>query len=469
MTEDSEQTEDNNAEKFIHSSSLLFKTAKGEINERMKATETKFIHSSDSVLFKKSDKKLNFDKLLAFKIKSNKCSMNCTKNCGDAVKSFSEEDIECIRIRLKCSSDIKTSNSLLGHLKSQSDLGVGVRGYVFKGHTFCIKSFSDVTKISEYMLKKVLKDFHYGANQYIHGNLANPRESLASVKLSSWLKTFSQLYGQSAPDECTTVLPSWLTKATIYRIYLEEATPPFVKQSNFYKLFKEKFGSHRNDKSLPHVRISKYSTHSVCPQCVALASYQKSCKTQLELELCKSMKFKHKQRYGLARRRICELQEMAVTYPRDHLFISLDGMDNRKSDLPKFQQNVKNLGNFQKLPSHITGAIVTSGLYPEKMKNFFFINHNQYEQGSNMIITIIYHLLQSFLLEHKKFPKYLHINADNCGRENKNRYVFTYLAALVELGIFSEITMDFLVVGHTGKNTHTQEEQYGFGNQTNLT
>ena len=67
-----------------------------------------------------------------------------------------------------------------------------------------------------------------------------------------------------------------------------------------------------------------------------------------------------------------------------------------------------------------------------------------------MVITIIYHLLQAFLQEHKKFPKYLHVTSDNCGRENKNRYVFSFLSALVDLGIFHEVTMDFLLVGHTG-------------------
>ena len=36
------------------------------------------------------------------------------------------------------------------------------------------------------------------------------------------------------------------------------------------------------------------------------------------------------------------------------------------------------------------------------------------------------------------------------GRENKNRYVFSFLSALVQLGVFSSITMDFLLVGHTG-------------------
>ena len=39
---------------------------------------------------------------------------------------------------------------------------------------------------------------------------------------------------------------------------------------------------------------------------------------------------------------------------------------------------------------------------------------------------------------------------DNCARENKNRFVFSWLAALVGSDIFNEVTVDFLVKGHTG-------------------
>jgi hypothetical protein len=82
------------------------------------------------------------------------------------------------------------------------------------------------------------------------------------------------------------------------------------------------------------------------------------------------------------------LEQLAITYPEDHLFLAVDGMDNRKSDLPKFQQNAKNFVIFQKLPTHITGAIVTSGFYPEKQKTYFFLNHNQFEQGQCQILEI---------------------------------------------------------------------------------
>ena len=36
-------------------------------------------------------------------------------------------------------------------------------------------------------------------------------------------------------------------------------------------------------------------------------------------------------------------------------------------------------------------------------------------------------------------------------RENKNRYLLGFLHALVDLRIFVEITVEFLLVGHTGK------------------
>ena len=386
-----------------------------------------------------------------YQVDYEECASNCNAKCTSFIKSLESSVAESFRLGLKGKTTIETKQKVLAHLQKQFDLGYTSSGYMFKGHKFCFQFLSKFLKISKYILKTVQQDFTKGVRRYIHGNDSNPRESYAVVKFTAWVTTFSQLYGQSAPDELTTVLPAWLTKATLFKIYIQESTPPFVKRSTFYHLFKVKFGPFRGDMSLPHIRISKYTTHSVCPQCVALTSYKRTCKTEREVEYCKALQFQHKQMYGLARRRICELQQLAISYPEDHLFISLDGMDNRKSDLPKFQQNSKNLVSFHKLPSHITGAIVTSGHYSEKMKHYFFINHNQYEQGSNMVITVIYHLLHAFLQDHKKFPKHLHLNTDNCGRENKNRYVFTFLSALVELGVFRSISMDFLLVGHTGK------------------
>ena len=418
------------------------------------APSSQFFHG-ESVLFHQAqgaEKTTKEPVSYKFRANNSKCSSKCSGKCPVIILSWTKEELARVKDRFKGNTLVESKNKLLTYLKSQFEFGASVKSYVVNGHAFCIKFLSGITSVSEFILKNVHRDFLNGAEQYVHGNDSKPRESLACLKFISWFKVFCENFGQSAPDECTTVLPSWLTKATLFEIYVKEATPPLVKKSTFYFLFKSKFGFQRIDKLLPHVRISSYSTHSKCDQCVALDTFQRSCKTKHELEYCRALKYNHKQKYGLARRRINDLEQLAVSFPQDHVFISIDGMDNRKSDLPRFQENAKRYGGFTKLACHITGAIITSGLYPDRRKCLFYINHDQFENGSNLIVTIIYKLIEDFLKDHKKLPRILHINTDNCGRENKNRFVFSFLAALVELRVFTEITMDFMLVGHTGNS-----------------
>ena len=47
-----------------------------------------------------------------------------------------------------------------------------------------------------------------------------------------------------------------------------------------------------------------------------------------------------------------------------------------------------------------------------------------------------------------KIPLYLRIQADNCGRENKNVYILALCRTLVALEIFKEIQLSFFIVGH---------------------
>ena len=46
-------------------------------------------------------------------------------------------------------------------------------------------------------------------------------------------------------------------------------------------------------------------------------------------------------------------------------------------------------------------------------------------------------------------PPVLRIQANKCGRENKNQYMFAFCAALVGLGYFAEVYLSFILVRHT--------------------
>ena len=85
-----------------------------------------------------------------------------------------------------------------------------------------------------------------------------------------------------------------------------------------------------------------------------------------------------------------------------------------------------------------------------------------------MVVSSLYFLLKQHIRDHGLLPRKLHLNlgnvgrfkemsnesrfpiTDNCFRENKNRYLFAWLSNLVELSVFSEVSVSFLMKGHTG-------------------
>ena len=146
-------------------------------------------------------------------------------------------------------------------------------------------------------------------------------------------------------------------------------------------MIKNDFGPRRRSKNLPWVRFSKHSSHSKCDICSDLDKFQRTCRTQQDIDLCRALKYKHKERLGNQRRCISNLRHLSQTLPDQFFSIFIDGMDNMKSNLPRFEEKTKKLANFFKLPSKVTGAIVYSSNYPMNRKVKMIINFDQFEQG----------------------------------------------------------------------------------------
>ena len=130
--------------------------------------------------------------------------------------------------------------------------------------------------------------------------------------------------------------------------------------------------------------------------------------------------------------------------------MQFDDMCNEKSTLPRCVEKTKGLAGMKTLKTKITGCILNSSLYPEGRKTMILLNHDEFENGSNKVVTIIYKLLLTFIKDHGFLPRNLVVTSDNCTRENKNQFVLAMLYSLVELGICEEVKFEFLHVGHTG-------------------
>ena len=172
-----------------------------------------------------------------------------------------------------------------------------------------------------------MKDYWRGIRHYEHGNHKVFRQpSVATIKCIGWFKQFLLLYGQSSPDEQLTVLPYWLKGKVLYKIYVKEVPKPRVALRTFYKHLDTYFGPQRINQDFPRVRISQYSSHSVCDTCVALNTKRKECRSEAEMSMVKGLISQHQLEFSSARHAIEKIKNDSLQFPHDHLFIQLDGM-----------------------------------------------------------------------------------------------------------------------------------------------
>ena len=66
-------------------------------------------------------------------------------------------------------------------------------------------------------------------------------------------------------------------------------------------------------------------------------------------------------------------------------------------------------------------------------------------KGSNAIVSMLHH----FFAHHGLGEKTVHLHADNCGGQNKNATMVQYLLWRVTTGLHTEITLSFMIPGHT--------------------
>lgn len=107
----------------------------------------------------------------------------------------------------------------------------------------------------------------------------------------------------------------------------------------------------------------------------------------------------------------------------------IDGMDQSKTDLPHIVRKNKSACKMWALRTHLTGALVLG------KRSYAFIDAHLWPHDSNLTINI---LLQ-ILVQEENLPSTLHLQLDNCYKENKNRFLFGFIALLVQFKIFQEV------------------------------
>ena len=177
-----------------------------------------------------------------------------------------------------------------------------------------------------YIVGESCKAFEKGQTTFTHNSELGMRETEATIGFLIWMKNHALNYGNQAPDEETLIIPACYMKKDLLEQYQEEAPAPHVSRATFYRLFESRFGAYRSDKTMPHIRISTYSSHSKCDECIALEKFQKRCKMKEDLELVKSLKQRHKHTHQQSYLSIQEKRFQAIS---DHdNYIHIQGMES---------------------------------------------------------------------------------------------------------------------------------------------
>lgn len=126
-----------------------------------------------------------------------------------------------------------------------------------------------------------------------------------------------------------------------------------------------------------------------------------------------------------------------------HLSMILDGMDQRKTQIPYAYNKAKEVADVVAYRTSIIG-VITHGFEARA-----YVVEPLWKHDSDLTIEILCRSLLRILEEGLPLAPVWYLQMDNCWRENKNQHVMTFLALLLKLGMFRKIKLNFDLVGHT--------------------
>ena len=377
------------------------------------------------------------------------CSSNCPeKSCFKASKAKLAE----IKDDLTSMKMSELHDFLLVRLQSQKELGMDSKNmFVFKSEVFCHKSAISLLGLSYYMVNQVVKEHNSGKVRFVHGNSGNIYTSSKRNKAVAFILNFVRTHCENLPDHEVMRLPSYLNVNEIYKNYIESVPKMLqLKERSFYHVFKIHFKDvSRLPVGLPRVTFMAKHSHPMCVECDQVNTLCKVAKNESDVIYANERKKKHMLEMKEKFLQFCDRREQAVRFPEDFLHLNLDDIDQSKMKTPYALQKTKDCSGMLKLDNHCTGVIVTNGKFVNDRCLFAYLNNNQFCQDSNKTISIVFDVLLCVKEKLGCLPRKLLIQSDNCSRDLKNQLVLSFYWCLVEIGVFEEVVVSHLDVGHT--------------------
>ncbi|XP_076080822.1 uncharacterized protein LOC143051779 [Mytilus galloprovincialis] len=304
------------------------------------------------------------------------------------------------------------------------------RKHHFHGKIICMRKWTDLLGISTatyYRLLKLLKE----DIMMVEKVRKNHYHNIKGLHAVAFMDNFIDEYGDPSPERDVVLLPDCIN---IKYMYDEYKTIPglCLKERRFYQLFSEKF-----EKIVSFVKTKNINP---CDICMKVKMEMHKLKDAVKKDQLKKDLKVHLDRQRSERRDYYKKKDEALMKPKEVLSIIIDGMDQSKTNIPHFKGWTRPKCGAAALKTHITGCLVHGS------QLYLYTDLLQWPHDPNLTITCLVNAITS---NTKVLPPKLYVQCDNCGRENKNKYVIGFLGYLCLSGYIKEAYLSFLLKGHT--------------------
>ena len=414
----------------------------------------------------------------------------CQKNC---LEPFLRGQIQAIRSQLHVDGGVKFRKFQLLQVHKQIHPGVDGKDVVtLEGVDVCPAAWREIHGVSKATFYRYRKMSRAGMRAEEHGNLGTKKPRMHTLQGTATLQLLIENEADRMPHKSRTLdsgekVPAMvLPSAFQWSDQIQEIND--VNASfNLQPISSSGLSNIRRTSFPEYAPKARGDTFARCGQCDTYKRLKSACTPQCRardkwsyiLSSHIAGQKAHRELY-YANRHISE------KYPEKMLTIIHDKMDHSKTASLHFSHKSKATYSYMKLPVAVTGMIAhghgdiryahygldifptdsnhTIGSIAKLLRDLENPPRNSSQQlfsggrpsvlsealleGCEMCLDSLLPLPEE-PVPAKNLPPVLTLQLDNCSGDNKNRWVFAFCSLLVYKGIFREIYINFLIVGHT--------------------
>jgi hypothetical protein len=306
---------------------------------------------------------------------------------------------------------------------------------------FAFRTIYGITKTRFYDIRKICLKGQVAV--ITHGNALRPYLRPRTDLSATWIHYFGVTFCEFMPHLNIMYLPTGLTKEDVFDLFIDSMTKKFPdaerdefpKRSLFLSILHQRY---------PFIKVARKCRLGRCHDCVFYdLKLTDDSLPKEEKEALRKTKAKHLNSVMAERAAYKEVSREAAMPDSKTLSLIFDKGNGPR--IPHSAKFPKNWATAKRFKSGLWGLIDHSN-----MKKVLIPHMSEYPDDPNFTLSVFYDYLVNVRRTMKGgFPAYLHLQVDNCAKENKNNWMLALLSTLVEKNLFKIIVLEFLPPGHT--------------------